>query len=181
MAGAEDRWLFRYTEDPTEQTSKLLGKPNPVRPIVTVSLTHLGETTLRVTALVDSGSERVFAAPALWRELNLDLRSAPETTIGLGGGRRRVRFKTVGIQLYRDLMTSDDKPLTEWEADVAFIMDNWEPPWAVLLGRDGFFNKFTVTMHGGVPAMVVEPWDAFDKRFGIEIADAPTSQPRFRP
>ncbi len=181
MAKLARRWLFRYTEDPSDTTSKELGKPNPVRPIVPVSLSFMGEKTLRVTALVDSGSERVFAAPPLWRELNLDLSKAPETKIGLGGGNRRVRFKTVMIQLYHDVLTTDDRPVAEWEADVAFIMDNWEPPWAVLLGRDGFFNQFTVTMQGAVPAMVIEPWETFDGRFGVDIADAPTKQPRFRP
>lgn len=181
MVESGERWLFRYVEDSADASSRALGKPSAVRPIVPVSISYMGETTLRVTALVDSGSERVFAAPTIWRELNLDLSNAPETIVGLGGKPRRVRFKAVTLQLYRDIMTSDDQPLTEWEADVGFITDDWEPPWAMLLGRDGFFNKFTITMHGGVPAMVIEQWDAFDKRFGIEIEDAPTRQPRFKP
>jgi len=150
-----------------------------VRRVVPVRLAHLGQVTLRAIALVDSGSERVFAAPSMARQLRLDLSGAPEADIGLGGERRRVRFMYVGIQLFRDLLVGNDAPLTDWEADVAFLMD-WEPPWAVVLGRDGFFDKFTVTMHGGVPALVLEPSGAFDERFGVEIAAAQKTQPRFR-
>ena len=92
-----------------------------------VRLAHLGQVTLRAIALVDSGSERVFAAPSMARQLRLDLSGAPEADIGLGGERRRVRFMYVGIQLFRDLLVGNDAPLTDWEADVAFLMD-WEPP-----------------------------------------------------
>jgi hypothetical protein len=52
---------------------------------------------------------------------------------------------------------------------------------AVLLGRHGFFDQFTVTMHGGVPGLAIEPWHTFDERFGTEIDEANLRQPRFRP
>jgi len=35
-------------------------------------------------------------------------------------------------------------------------------------------------MHGGVPAMALEPYQAFDERFGVLIEEADTRQPRFR-
>lgn len=171
--------FFRYTEDPANEVSDLLGKGPPLRPIVPVRLCYLGETSFRVVALVDSGSERVFAASSLARELNLDLHGALETVIGLGGEPRRVRFKTVRIELFADMLINDDPPLVGWDAEVAFLKE-WQPPWGVLLGRDGFFDRFTVTMHGGVPGLVVEPWRAFDDRFGIEIAEANNKQPRFK-
>ena len=91
-----------------------------------------------------------------------------------------VRFATVQLQLYADILQDDALPIAEWDADVGFL-STWEPPYAVVLGRDGFLNQFTMTMQGGVPAFVLESWGAFDGRFGIQIEQADTSQPRFRP
>lgn len=180
MAEIDEAHFFRYAQDPSDAVSRTLGKEPPMRPVVAIRLAHLGETTMRYSALVDSGSERVFAAPGLARELRVDLETAPEVQLGLGGRPRRVRFATVTLHLFKDLLRNDDDPIHEWEADVGFLRE-WEPPWAVLLGRDGFFNQFTVTMHGGVPGMVVEPWGAFDERFGTVVEEADTSQPRFKP
>jgi hypothetical protein len=98
----------------------------------------------------------------------------------VNGGGSTLRFVNVALQLYRDVLTDDEHPLVEWEADVGFLR-TWEPTWAVLLGRDGFFDRFTVTMHGGIPAMVLERWGTFDERFGVQIEDAERRQPRFRP
>jgi hypothetical protein len=111
---------------------------------------------MRFSALMDSGSERCFASPALARSLCSDLSSAPSAVLGLGGDSRRVHFVTVSIQHYASFLDNDDTSLSEWHADVAFL-SNWEPTWAILLGRDGFFDQFTVTMHGAVPAVVLEP------------------------
>lgn len=180
MSQIERPYFFRYVEDPSDEISRLLDKELPSRPAVAVRLGHLDEATMRVTALVDSGSERIVAGPGLARSLRLDLRGAPEGLIGLGGGQRRVHFQSVRIELFENLLVNDDAPIDEWDADVAFLAE-WEPPWAVLLGRDGFFNRFTVTLHGGVPGMVLERWDAFDQRFGVVIEEADISQPRFRP
>jgi len=173
-------YLFRYVDDPADETSTILDKPRPLRPVVPLSLSLLGQPTPRVEALVDSGSERVLAAPGLARNLNIDLSNATPVSIGLGGAPRMVHFATVQLQLYRSLLADDEDPIVEWDADVGFL-SAWEPPYAVVLGRDGFLNQFTMTMHGGVPAFVLESWGAFDERFGIEIREADTSQPRFDP
>lgn len=172
-------YFFRYAEDAATDISDLLDKAPPQRPVVPVSLAHLGRSTVRVSALVDSGSERVFAAPGLARALQLDLSAAPSGKIGLGGRPRQVRFATVSLRLYEDLLKNDDPEIAEWDVDVAFLT-NWEPTWAVLLGRDGFFNRFTVTMHGGVPGMVLEPWETFDERYQRLLVDAETAQPRYK-
>jgi hypothetical protein len=42
-------------------------------------------------------------------------------------------------------------------------------------------TQFTVTMHGGVPAVMLEPWVSFDDRFGVQIEESDTSQLRYRP
>lgn len=178
MSDLDGPVLFRYTEDAADEVAQKLGKRTPVRPTVAVRLSCETGQTNRLLALVDSGSERTFAAGALARAMNLDLNGVPEVIIGLGGDNRAVRFVNVTLQLFRDVLTDDETALVEWQADVGFLR-TWEPSWAVLLGRDGFFDRFTVTMHGGVPAMVLEPWGAFDERFGVQIEEAEQRQPRF--
>jgi hypothetical protein len=180
VAELDRPYVFRYAEDSADTVAQLLGKPAPVRPVVAVRLSNPPETTYRVVALVDSGSERTFAAPGLARALRLDLASVPEVVIGLGGAPRSVRFVEVTIELFQNLLDDEAPPIAEWRADVGFIRE-WEPAWAVLLGRDGFFDQFTVTMHGGVPGLAIEPWRTFDERFGTEIDEADLRQPRFRP
>jgi hypothetical protein len=173
-------YLFRYVEDPADVGSVALGKSAPLRPAVAASLGFMGHETPRVNALIDSGSERVFAAPALARQLQLDLDSAVEIPVGIGGAPRKARFATVSIRLFQSPLVNEDAAIVEWAADVGFLRD-WDPPWAIVLGRDGFLDQFTVTMHGGVPAVVLESWSAFDERFGVENAEADNSQPRFKP
>ncbi len=173
--------VFRYAEDGSDAVAKKLAKPPPVRPVVAVRLVCGQRKTVLHTALVDSGSERVIASRALARELNVPLPSERAVELGLGGAPRRLVFEQVTIQLFRDLMAPGEAPLYEWQADVGFITGDWEPPWAVLLGRDGFFDQFTVTMHGGVPAMALEPWEVFDDRFGVQYEEADNRQPRYKP
>jgi hypothetical protein len=180
LAELDGPHLYRYVDDPADEVSSALGKPKPLRPVVPLSLSHLGEPTPRVEALVDSGSERVLAAPSLARTLNIDLEGAVPVKIGIGGASQMVRFASVELRLYRSLLVDDEDPVVEWTADVGFFSE-WRPPYAVVLGRDGFLDRFTMTMHGGVPAFVIEPWSAFDGRFKVQIEQADTSQPRFKP
>ena len=172
-------YLFRYVDDPADRASSALGKQRPLRPVVPMAFSLLDRRTPRVEALVDSGSERVFAAPSLARALNIDLSTAVAVPIGIGGGTRLARFASVEFQLYEKLLDDEAAPIAQWNGDVGFL-SSWEPPYAVVLGRDGFLDQFTLTMHGGVPAFVLESWSAFDGRFGVEIEEADQSQPRFR-
>lgn len=174
----ERGWLFRYVEDPADKLSKALGRPPPSRPVAAV---RLADQTMapRVVALVDSGSERTLASPALARAIGVDLTNSPEGTIHIGGGPRLARFATVRIELYADVLRDDTPPLDEWEAEIGFF-DKWAPPWAVVLGGVGFFDRFTVTLHRAAGAFVVEPWNAFDRRYGTLWETVDDRQPRFR-
>lgn len=174
----KEPWIFRYVEDPSDETAKKLGQPAPLRPAVAVRLVGKHRAP-RVLALVDSGSERVLAAPGLARAVGVDLAGAPETEIGIGGEWRRIRVAEVTIQLYRTIFDDHEDHLTEWRTDVGFF-SSWSPAWAVVLGRAGFFDQFTTTMQGAIPAMAVEPPERFDERFGIEIEAVDTRQPRFK-
>jgi len=171
-------WLFRYVEDPAEKSASELGLPPPRRPVVEVALSASRKTP-RALALVDSGSERIFAAPSLARAAGVDLTGALETTVGIGGEWRRVRFIDLQLHLYDGPFKDEPEELVDWEAQVGFF-DSWEPPWPVLLGQRGFFDRFTITMHRAVPALAVEPYEAFDERFGVLVEEADDGQPRFR-
>ena len=179
MPELDKAYRFRFIEDPADAGSVALGKPAPVRPMVTASLSFLDEETPRALALVDSGCERVLASPALARHLGLDLGPAIEIPIGIGGKLRRARFANVTIRLFQSPLLNDDPAIVEWTADVGFLQE-WEPHFAMVLGRDGFLDQFTVTIHGGIPALVIENWGAFDERFGQQFEEADYSQPRFR-
>jgi hypothetical protein len=167
-------------EDPADELSTRLGRPPPLRPTVPVRLSHLGRSTPTLLALVDSGSERTLAAPAFARVLNVDMSQAISGSLGIGGRSRSVAFTTVHVELLAEPFVSNSPVLTEWDAEVGFLT-HWEPAWSVVLGQTGFFDQFTVTMHRSAHALVLEDWEAFDDRFGIQVASAPTHQPRFDP
>jgi len=171
--------LFRYVEDPADELSKALGRGAPLRPVVPVRLADVTPAP-RVAALVDSGSERTLASPVLARAIGVDLTDCPEGTIQIGGGPRLARFATVTIELYADLLDDESPSLDTWEAEVGFF-DKWSPAWAVVLGGVGFFDRYTVTMHRAASALVVEPWSAFDERFGTLFETVDDRQPRFKP
>ena len=172
-------WLFRYVEDPADDLSQRLGRQPPYRPVAPVRLVDRHRAP-RVAAVVDSGSERTLASPVLARAIGVDLTSAPEGVIHVGGGPRQVRFATVTIELHADLLNDQAPPLDQWDAEVGFF-DQWSPAWAVLLGGVGFFDRFTVTLHRAARAFVVEPQEAFDERFGTLYDTVDDRQPRFRP
>jgi hypothetical protein len=179
MEPPEGGWLFRYVEDPADDLSKMLGRPPPMRPAVAVRLIDQ-QPSPRVVSLVDSGSERTLASPALARAIGVDLTNAPEGRIHIGGGGRDVRFATVRLELYHDVLNDAEPPLDEWEAEVGFF-DKWSPAWPVLLGGVGFFDRYTVVMHRAAMALVLESWRAFDDRHGTIWESVDDSQPRFRP
>lgn len=159
----DGRWVYPYVEDP--HSSGVYGPDDVVlRPVLEVELLGPGleadDPPLRVAELVDSGAERTFAAPWLARVIGIDLHDAPEITVGLGGGSRRVQFAEVTLRL----IAPGDTTAMEWQADVGFIA-SWEPPWGLLLGQRGFFDRFTVTLNRYAQGFAVEDVEVFDERF----------------
>ena len=63
-------------------------------------------------------------------------------------------------------MAPDETIAVEWQADVGFIA-SWEPPWGLLLGQRGFFDRFTVTLNRYAQGFAIEDIDVFDQRFGL--------------
>ncbi len=171
---AREPSLFPYVEDPAGRRGR-----ETLRPVVAVRLHGESEAPTKVAALVDSGSEHTLAAPLLARAIGIEPDESREFTIGIGGGARLVRPAQVTIELYPRLDT-DDPPLTTWDTEVGFFA-TWEPPWAVLLGQVGFFDKFTVTMSRLAQALAIERKETFDERFGHIYRTVDKRSPRFEP
>lgn len=127
-------------------------------------------------ALVDSGSEHILAGPWLVSDTGVNpSRSKFETTLGIAGRSPCVKF--VDMLIRPQHPDGDDDNYIEWETEVGFP-EHWRAPWPVLLGQHGFFDRFTVSMHRSAALTVLEDWDIFDQRFGIEPGEADVHTPR---
>jgi hypothetical protein len=118
--------------------------------------------------LVDTGSEHVLAADWLADLAEIDLSaSTDKAVIGIGGLVTEVTFTEVELRLH----THDDAAeFLSWRADVGFV-PAWQAPFALVLGQVGFLDQFTVTFHRGAATLAIEPWEAFDVRFGTRPTD----------
>jgi len=124
-----------------------------------------------VYALVDSGCSHILAAPWLAVAAGVEPKdSVRELSLGIGGTTVKARFLDLRVRLLAPGGT--DEQYFEWDAEVGFV-DHWLPTFAVILGQDGFFNKFTVTMSNFAFLTVVERPDAFDDHFGVPTAPQP--------
>jgi hypothetical protein len=83
-------WVFPYVREPRAASSPFADR-DLLRPAVPLRFVGpLGEQT--VLALVDSGSDHVFAAPWVAQAIGVDLHQAVEAEVLLGGARRRAHF-----------------------------------------------------------------------------------------
>jgi hypothetical protein len=140
-----------------------------LRPVVSVRLRG-ADLSSGVIALVDSGSEHILAGPWLASDTAVDLTNPKYVeTLGIGGRNVTVEFVDMHVRLQHP--SGDDDDFIEWEAEVGFP-NYWGASWPVLLGQHGFFDRFTVSMHRSAALTVVEEWQVFDKRFGIELGEA---------
>lgn len=152
------QWTYPYLPEPHGEVSAL-------RPAVEIDLLAAGGPW-PVWALIDSGSEYTLAARWVQQALGVNPDPQTERRVGIGGAFRKIRFADVTIRL----QAPDHSICDEWEAAVGFIQEDWQPFWPMVLGRQGFFDRFTVTLHGHICLFVVEPYDAFDQRFGVRYA-----------
>jgi hypothetical protein len=128
--------------------------------------------------MVDSGCEPTLAAPFLARAIGITPDPNREQVIGIGGAPRTVRFADVSLRLGPP--GTGPAQGEEWQAEVGFITD-WTPPWSVLLGQIGFFDHFTVSMSRYSQGIAIEPFDAFDQRFDVQIRESVERASRFEP
>ena len=120
------RWPFK--EDPSEPA----GVP---RPFVPVRLAGLSETAF--LGLVDSGSPHNRFGKWVADAVGLDLGSAEESRLGLGG------FQTTALTVPVELQLGE----AVWQAPVSFC-----DPWPIgfqILGQEGFFRFFHLVFQAG--------------------------------
>lgn len=170
MSGSGDLpplpWVYPYQEDGPRLDSIVR------RPIVSAALAGpSGGVSSGVYALVDSGCSHILAAPWLALEVGVEPKdSVRELDLGIGGRTVKARFLDLRIRLLAPGGT--DEQYLEWDAEVGFV-DHWRPTFALLLGQNGFFNRFTITMSNFAFLTAVEPPEAFDDRFGVPTAPQP--------
>lgn len=156
-------WLFPYEEDGVRLDSVVL------RPVAPISI--VGREVAPVgPALVDSGCEHVLAAPWVARAALVDLDfSTREVVLGLGGEGVRVRFVDLTVRLHAPGVEGDEV-FIEWQTEVGFL-SHWRLTFQALLGQVGFLDRFTVTFSRQAQRLAVEDGAAFDRRFGVPLAD----------
>jgi hypothetical protein len=113
-------------------------------------------------ALVDSGAERVLAAPGVARQIGVTPDRDDPTPLKIGGETRLVHPADVTLRLAPEL----GLPGWGWRAEVGFFNEWTSAPWQVLLGQVGFFDQFTVTFSRTVLQLAIEGAERFDDRFG---------------
>lgn len=151
-------WLFSYVADSQRRLDREV-----LRPVVAVSIAGSELSIAPRLGLVDTGSESVLAASSLAELAGIDLaENVNKTVIGIGGRIVEVTFAEVELRLHHEI---DERDLVAWRTDIGFV-PRWQPPFAMVLGRTGFLDQFTVTFHRGAATLAVEGWDAFDSRFG---------------
>jgi hypothetical protein len=113
-------------------------------------------------ALVDSGAERVLAAPGVARQTGVTPDTDRSEPLKIGGEVRMVHPADVTLRLAPE----PGLPGVEWQAEVGFFSAWTSAPWQVLLGQVGFFDQFTVTFSRHALQLAVEDVQAFDRRLG---------------
>jgi hypothetical protein len=115
-------------------------------------------------ALVDSGAERVLAAPGVARQIGVTPDRHDPTPLKIGGETRLVHPADVTLRLAPEL----GLPGWEWQAEVGFFSEWTSAPWQVLLGQVGFFDQFTVTFSRSALQLAIEDSAEFDRRYSLQ-------------
>lgn len=175
MSGSVDLpplpWLYPYQDD-GPRLDRIVR-----RPIVSTALVgNTGEVSDGLYALVDSGCAHILAAPWVADAVGVDPKSSRQVLdLGIGGRTVKVRFADLRVRLLAPGGTDDQ--FIEWQAEVGFV-DQWRPTFAMLLGQQGFFDQFTVTMSHIAFQTAIEDLEVFDARYGIptspQVPDKPT-------
>jgi hypothetical protein len=157
-------WIFPYVEDvtsgPTHPTGRIVYRP-------VVSITLVGpevDYDATLFALVDSGAERVLAAPGVARQIGVTPDRDHSTPLKIGGETRLVHPADVTLRLAPE----PGMPGVEWQAEVGFFSEWTSAPWQVILGQVGFFDQFTVTFGRQALQLAIEEVEAFDQRYNAQ-------------
>lgn len=150
-------WLYQYLPERALRRGQEI-----LRPVVPASIPGAEAWVEPTLALVNTGSENVFAEAWLAEVAGIDLDQGDRVVIGLGGGVVEARFAEAELRLHAP---EEPDEYLSWRADVGFV-GSWPAPFPMVVGQRGFLDQFTVTFHRGAGALAVEAWDEFDARFG---------------
>ena len=125
---------FRYVRIPASPSETFPRVTHYPRPLIPVTLST-GRRSARLLALIDSGADNTIFRDQVAPTLGLDLRAAPSDCFcGTSGHEQTARYRQlslhVGTVSYQALVGFAELP-----SEVAGI-----------LGQDGFFNHFVVTL-----------------------------------
>lgn len=94
------------------------------------------------TALIDSGSPGTLFTMGLAHALALRLNNAGARidTVHIGGRPRRAQFEQVELAI-------PGQPYSAWRGEVGFFLQEWDMPFAGVLGHAGFLQEWVVTLN----------------------------------
>jgi hypothetical protein len=161
-------WIYSYQEEKRSPASFII---QPLmRPIVILRFCGEWMAENNVAALVDSGCDHVLAARWIAQEIGVTPDPNRELPLQLGGGTKIARFADVTINLLPpdiELQEGGYDParVRSFQTPVGFLSDWPSPPWSVVLGQNGFFDQFTVSMSRYSQAIAVSDVSDFDGRY----------------
>lgn len=181
-------WVYPYTEERRVEGSEFLVKPL-LRPLVVVRLEGGRLGSHNVVALVDSGADHILVSPWIAQDIGVTPDPNRSVRARIGGDTREVQFADVRVLLAPpdveiDVGGFDRDRCYEWEAQVGFFTTWASPPWGVVLGQVGFFDRFTVTMNRESQALAITHVDDFDERYPQPLSATgppPPHRPRLSP
>lgn len=155
-------WVFPFAEDPTSGRTHPTGRI-VFRPVVNITFRGRDEADdATFLALVDSGAERVLAAPGVARQIGVAPDEDHPVPLKIGGETRLVHPADVTLKL----APAPGQAGVEWQAEVGFFNAWTSAPWQVVLGQVGFFDQFTVSFSRQALRLAIEHVETFDERFG---------------
>ena len=149
-------WTFPYVR---ERAASGVSGQYILRPVVPIRFPDHDGIVQTYEALVDSGAANVLAAG--WLAMHLGVTPAGrQQLIRIGGASRSVVFEDVDLEL----QSPDGTTSVPWRTEVGF-MDWTDPPWLLILGQSGFFDRFTVCLSRLSQAVSVHHRDHFDETY----------------
>jgi hypothetical protein len=174
-------WTYPYQREVRADNSfieyELLG------PVVTIRLSGERLSAHNVAALVDSGSDHILAAPWIAQDIGVTPDPMREMQLQVGGHTRTVRFADVTISLLPpevEIHQGGYEPseVRSFEGQVGFFLEWASPPWMVVLGQRGCFDRLTITMSRYSQALAVTGFSDFDERFPQSPMNSSPFSPR---
>lgn len=153
-----DAWRYPYTdfgEGRDRQSGSVLRAAVPVSVV--------GSPVI-FSAIIDTGGPLTVVSSDVLEIASTQPESGPPVRLNLGGRTYRAGTFRLSLQLHPIVEGNRSSAARTWLSTVA-VIDPWpHKGTAVILGKTGFLESFTVTF--GPRAFAVEDAEAFEGRFG---------------